>query len=123
MVYGENVRLPPICGPGSILARRAFLKRPENFSGPRTFRGCFRARFSGFGKRFSKRPSFSRNFRGCFREILTQGIARASISQPVIGSKIAIDIAALSWVRHVRIKFKTFFVESPAVESPAKFYL
>ena len=35
---------------------------------------------------------------------VTQGIARASISQPVIGSKIAIDTVALSWVRHVRIK-------------------
>ena len=42
---------------------RAFLKRPENFSGPKTFRGCFQARFSGSGKRFSKRPIFSRDFR------------------------------------------------------------
>ena len=37
---------------------------------------------------------------------VTQGIARASIFQPVIGSKIAIDTFALNWVRHVRIKFK-----------------
>ena len=48
---------------------RAFLKSPENFSGPKTFRGCLRARFSGSGKRFSKRPIFSRDFRGCFREM------------------------------------------------------
>ena len=52
--------------------RRAFLKRPVNFSGPKTFRGCFRVRFSGSGKRFSKRPIFSRDFRdfrGCFLEM------------------------------------------------------
>ena len=35
---------------------RAFLKRPENFSGPKTFRGSFRVNFSGPGKRFSTRP-------------------------------------------------------------------
>ena len=39
---------------------RAFLKRPENFSGPKTFRGSFRVNFSGPGKRFSTRPKTPR---------------------------------------------------------------
>ena len=95
----------------SDMSWRAFLKRPRKLLGPETFRGCFRARFSGSGKRFSKRPNFSRDFRGCFREM--QGIARASIFQPLIGSKIAIDTVALSWVRHVRIEFKTFSMSRP----------
>ena len=53
--------------PKTFRGRRAFLKRPENFSYSKTFRGSFRARFSGSRKRFSKRPIFSRDFRGCFR--------------------------------------------------------
>ena len=48
--------------------RRAFLKSPENFSGPRTFRGTFRVCFSGSKKCFSKRPKASRYFRGSFRD-------------------------------------------------------
>ena len=44
---------------------------------------------------------------------VTKRIARASIFQPLIGSKIAIDTVALSWVRHVRIKFKTFSMNRP----------
>ena len=40
--------------------RRAFLKRPENFSGPKTFRGSFRVNFPGPGKRFSTRPKTPR---------------------------------------------------------------
>ena len=63
----------------AIKVWRAFLKSPENFSGPKSFRGSFRVCFSGSEKRFSKRPIFSRDFRGCFRESITQGIARASI--------------------------------------------
>ena len=39
---------------------RAFLKRPENFSGPKTLRGSFRVNFSGPGKRFSTRPKTPR---------------------------------------------------------------
>ena len=47
--------------------RRAFLKRPENFSGPKTFRGSFRVNFSGPGKRFSTRPKTPTRvvFSGC----------------------------------------------------------
>ena len=44
----------------SKIARRAFLKRPENFSGPKTFRGSFRVNFSGPGKRFSTCPKTPR---------------------------------------------------------------
>ena len=43
-----------------FLARRAFLKRPENFSGPKTFQGSFRVNFSGPGKRISTRPKTPR---------------------------------------------------------------
>ena len=35
-------------------SRRAFLKTPENFSGPKTFRGVFRVFFSGPEKCFSE---------------------------------------------------------------------
>ena len=89
------------------LARRAFLKRPENFS------GLFSGAFLGFRKAFLKAPEFLPRFSGLFSGNVTQGRARASIFQPMIGSKIAIDIAALSWVRHVRIKFKTFSMNRP----------
>ena len=44
---------------------------------------------------------------------VTQRIARASIFQLSIRSKIAIDTVALSWVRQVRIKFKTFSMSRP----------
>ena len=40
--------------------RRAFLKTPENFSGPKTFRGASRVFFSGPEKCFSKHPKLSR---------------------------------------------------------------
>ena len=89
--------------------------RAENFS------GLFSGAFFGFRKAFLKAPEFLPKFSGMFSGNETQGIVRASISQPVIGSKIAIDIAALSWVRRVRIKFKTFSLNRP--QSPAKFYL
>ena len=42
------------------VTRRAFLKRPENFSGPKAFRGSFRVIFSGPGKCFSKPPETAR---------------------------------------------------------------
>ena len=44
----------------SAEAWRAFLKRPENFSGPKAFRGSFRVIFSGPGKCFSKPPETAR---------------------------------------------------------------
>ena len=43
-----------------LYSRRAFLKRPENFSGPKVFRGSFRFIFSGPGKCFSKPPETAR---------------------------------------------------------------
>ena len=72
-IYGNPTFLDPILVLSVglrhlIQSRRAFLKRPKNFSGPKTFRGCFRARFSGSGKCFSKCPIFSRDFRGFFRK-------------------------------------------------------
>ena len=42
------------------MTRRAFLKKPENFSGPKAFRGSFRVIFSGPGKGFSKPPETAR---------------------------------------------------------------
>ena len=90
-------------------SRRAFLKRPENFS------GLFSGAFFGFRKAFLKAPELLPKFSGMFSGNETQGIARGSISQPVIGSKIAIDIAALCWVRHCTHQIEDFFVESPAV--------
>ena len=39
--------------------------------------------------------------------VLYVGIA-VSLLQSVIGSKIVIDFATLSWVAHVRIKFEMF---------------
>ena len=53
------------------IIRRAFLKRPENFSGPKTFRGSFRVNFSGPGKRFSKRPKTPRILTRVFRVVFS----------------------------------------------------
>ena len=50
----------PTQGQRKTLTRRAFLKRPENFSGPKAFRGFFRVIFSGPGKCFSKPPETAR---------------------------------------------------------------
>ena len=55
----------------SKITRRAFLKRPENFSGPKTFRGSFRVNFSGPGKRFSKRPKTPRILTRVFRVVFS----------------------------------------------------
>ena len=96
-------------------------QKTRKLLGPENFSGLFSGAFFGFRKAFLKAPEFLPKFSGMFSGNETQGIVRASISQPVIGSKIAIDIAALSWVRHVRIKFKTFSLNRP--QSPAKFYL
>ena len=90
-----------------------FSKDPRKLLGPENFSGLFSGAFFGFRKAFLKAPEFLPKFSGMFSRNVTQGIARASISQPVIGSKIAIEIAALSWVRHVRIKFKTFSLNRP----------
>ena len=51
--------------------RRAFLKRPENFSGPKTFRGSFRVNFSGPGKRFLTRPKTPRILTRVFRVVFS----------------------------------------------------
>ena len=51
--------------------RRAFLKTPENFSGPKTLRGAFRVFFSGPEKcfsGFSEHPKVSRIVSRYFRE-------------------------------------------------------
>ena len=55
--------------PARARTRRAFLKRPENFSGPKTFRGSFRVNFSGPGKRFSTRPKTPRILTRVFRVV------------------------------------------------------
>ena len=58
-----------------IITRRAFLKRPENFSGPKTFRGSFRVNFSGPGKRFSTGPKTPRILTRVFR-VVSAGLQR-----------------------------------------------
>ena len=83
-------------------------QKTRKLLGPENFSGLFSGAFLGFRKAFLKAPDFLPRFSGMFSGNVTQGIARASIFQPVIGSKIAIDTVALRWVRHVRIKFKTF---------------
>ena len=83
-------------------------QKTRKLLGPENFSGLFSGAFLGFQKAFLKAPDFLPRFSGMFSGNVTQGIARASIFQPVIGSKIAIDTVALSWVRHVRIKFKNF---------------
>ena len=50
---------------------RAFLRRPENFSGPKTFRGSFRVNYSGPGKRFSTRPKTPRILTRLFRVVFS----------------------------------------------------
>ena len=63
-------KLPTYPSPNlTFVTWRAFLKSPENCSGPKTFRGSFRAHFSGFEKRFSKHPIFARYFRESFRDL------------------------------------------------------
>ena len=64
---------------GGSKTRRAFLKSPENFSGPKSFRGFFSGVVLGFGKAFLKAPDFLPRFSGMFSGNITQGIARASI--------------------------------------------
>ena len=54
---------------------RAFLKRPENFSGPKTFRGSFRVNFPGHGKRFSTRPKTPRILTRVFRVVFSGSVA------------------------------------------------
>ena len=52
---------------------------PENFS------GLYSGAFLGFRKAFLKAPDFLPRFSGMFSGNVTQGIARASNFQPVIG--------------------------------------
>ena len=56
-----------------VPVRRAFLKSPEKFSGPRTFRDTFRALFSGSEKCFSMRPKEPRIFSLYFRRFFRVG--------------------------------------------------
>lgn len=71
---------------------------------PKTVRGSFQ-RIFWFPK--SVAPDFSRYFRWSFRDLWREE-SRASIFQPVNGSKIAIDTAALGWFSRIRNKLKTF---------------
>ena len=57
--------------PKTSRARRAFLKRPENFSGPKTFRGSFWVNFSGPEKPFSTRPKTPRILTRVFRVVFS----------------------------------------------------
>ena len=57
--------------------------------GPENFSGLFTGAFLGFRKAFLKAPDFLPRFSGMFSGNVTQGIARASNFQLVIGSKIA----------------------------------
>ena len=57
--------------PENLESWRAFLKRPENFSGPKTFRGSFQVNFSGPGKRFSTRPKTPRILTRVFRVVFS----------------------------------------------------
>ena len=82
---------------------RAFLKRPENLSGPKTFRGSFRVNFSGPGKRFSTRPKTPRILTRVFRVVFS-GLQRELDSDLL---RTLIDTAALSWVPHVRSTYAT----------------
>ena len=88
-------------------------QKTRKLLGPENFLGLFSGAFLGFRKAFLKAPDFLPRFSGLFSGNVTQGIAQASIFQPMIGSKIANDTSALSWVRHVRIKFKTFSMNRP----------
>ena len=60
-----------IAAPLYQLTRRAFLKRPKNFSGPKTFRGSFWVNFSGPRERFSKRPKTPRILTRVFRVVFS----------------------------------------------------
>ena len=51
-----------------MVYKRAFLKTPENFSGPKTLRGVFRVFFSGPEKCFSEHPKVPRIVSRYFRE-------------------------------------------------------
>ena len=58
--------------PARLVTWRAFLKRPENFSGPKTFRGSFRVNFrvpESVSQRARKHPGFRVVFSGLQREL------------------------------------------------------
>ena len=78
---------------------------PENFS------GLFSGTFLGFRKVFLKAPDFRPIFSGIFSGFVARAVARAEIFQPVIGVKLTVDTAALSWFPHVcdvHIKIQNF---------------
>ena len=90
-----------------------FSKDPKTSRARKLFRAVFGC-VSRVLESVSQSARFSPRFSGMFLGNVTQ-IARASIFQSVIGSKIAINTAALSWVHHVRIKFKTFSMNRPQI--------
>ena len=60
-------------------------QKSRKLLGPESFSGLFSGAFLGFRKAFLKAPDFLPRFSGMFSGNVTQGIARASIFQPVIG--------------------------------------
>ena len=60
----------PLTWPG-FKSWRVFLKRAENFSGLKAFRGSFRVIFLGPGKRFSKHPKTARIRTRVFRIVFS----------------------------------------------------
>ena len=64
----NKAKVPYSGGFPVALSWRAFLKTPENFSGPKTLRGAFRVFFSGPEKCFSEHPKVSRIVSRYFRE-------------------------------------------------------
>ncbi len=107
MIYPVDSVIHPLDNLGQACDSQKF----RELLGPERFSGLFTGAFLGFEKAFLERfesvPYFSRRFSG----FVTQELARALIFQTVIGSKIATDTSALSWVCYVRIKFKTFSMD------------
>ena len=86
-----------------------FLKRPENFSGPKTFRDSFRVNFSGPGKRFSTRPKTPR--------ILTRVFW-------VVFSGLQRELKNLNWHGCTELgSSRTLQIKPSFVESQANFWL
>ena len=73
------------------------LFKPENFS------ELFSGAFLGFPKAFLKAPDFRPIFSGIFSGLILS-------LQPVIGVKLTVDTAVLSWFPHVRIKIRLLYI-------------
>ncbi len=87
--------LPPNIVKFGFKAQRPVSQKSRELLGPENFSGLFSGAFLGFGKAFFKRSESVPYFSWRFSGFVTQEKARASIFQPVIGSNIAIDTAAL----------------------------